>query len=331
MNKITIRDVAKEAGVSIATVSKALNGVDVVKPKTKEKVLLAADRLHYVPNLMGKQLKGKTTLMLGFYTNSITGPYFSTLVDAIAKESEAYGYGVNVFISTDKKVVLNSILGNIVDGVIGFEDMITASDLEAIKREKIRAVFIDRNISSESIGSVVFDSAEAGYQATKHLTQLGHRNIAYIAGFNDVYDNEERFKGYLRALQEAKISFDAKLIIRGYFEEEASFKATVEFLKSNPKSATAFVAGNDLSAIGAIKAMRTLNYDVPKDYSVVGFDDIDLLEYFTPPLTTVQNPIVLQGKTAVHHLISLINGESVGQSIELKGNLIVRQSTHKLE
>ncbi|MGX7199794.1 LacI family DNA-binding transcriptional regulator [Enterococcus nangangensis] len=330
MNKITIRDVAKEAGVSIATVSKALNGVDVVTPKTKEKVLLAAEKLHYVPNLMGKQLKAKTTKMLGFYTSSITGPYFSTLVDAIAKEAETYGYGINVFISTDKKVVLNSILGNIVDGVIGFEDMITSGDLEAIKRERINAVFIDRNISSETIGSVVFDSYEAGKAVTEHLLHLGHRKICYIAGFNNVYDNEERFRGYLDALKGADISFDRELLIHGYFEEQASYRATLEFLKDNPAKATAFVGGNDLSAIGAVKAMRTLGYEVPKDYSVVGFDDIDLLEYFTPQLTTIQNPIDLQGKTAVSHLISLINGQTKGQGIELKGNLIIRQSTRKI-
>ena len=108
-NRITIREVAKEANVSIATVSKALNGVNVVRPATKERVLAAAQRLHYVPNLMGKQLKNTKTKMLGFYTTSIKGPYFSVLVEAIAREAETHGYAVNVFLSTDKRVVLNSI------------------------------------------------------------------------------------------------------------------------------------------------------------------------------------------------------------------------------
>lgn len=330
MNKITIRDVAKEAGVSIATVSKALNGIDVVRPSTKEKVEKAAQKLHYVPNLMGKQLKGKTTKMLGFYTTSMTGPYFSTLVNAIAQEAGKHGYGINVFISYDKQVVLNSILGNVVDGIIGFEDMLTPEDVAAMKQEKVKTVFIDRKISSETIGSVVFDSSKTGYLATKHLLSLGHKKIAYISGYDGVYDNEERFKGYLKALKEENLSFSSDLIYSGYFEEKASYEGTKKFLETSPQKVTAFLAGNDLSAIGAIKAIKEFGYDVPKDYSVVGFDDIDILEYFSPSLTTVKNPIQLQGEMAVKHLIQLINEQSVGKEIELKGKLLIRQSTKKI-
>lgn len=168
-NRVTIHDVAKEAGVSIATVSKALNDINVVKPATKARVLEAAKRLHYVPNVMGKQLKSGETKMLGFYTNTISGPYFSPLVEAIAKEAEKLGYGVNVFITSDKQVIINSIMGNVVDGIIGFEDLIDEQDIAAIEHEQISAVFIDRKTTRKTVGSVVFDSFTTGEKATNYL------------------------------------------------------------------------------------------------------------------------------------------------------------------
>ncbi len=229
-NRITIREVAKEANVSIATVSKALNGVNVVRPATKERVLAAAQRLHYVPNLMGKQLKNTKTKMLGFYTTSIKGPYFSVLVEAIAREAETHGYAVNVFLSTDKRVVLNRILGGMVDGIIGFEDFLTEQDLAAMEREQIKAVFIDRNIQERNFGSVVFDSFEKGKAATKYLLSLGHKKIVFISGIAGVYDSDERLRGYCEALKEAGISWRSDYQLQGFFEEERTRASVQQFL-----------------------------------------------------------------------------------------------------
>jgi DNA-binding LacI/PurR family transcriptional regulator len=327
--RITIREVAKEANVSISTVSKALNGVDVVRPETKERVLRVAQRLHYVPNLMGKQLKNNQTKMLGFYTTSIKGPYFSILVDSIAKEAEKQGYAVNVFLSTDKRVVLNSILGGAVDGIIGFEDFLDKNDLDAMEREKIKAVFIDRNIKSERFGSVVFDSYQKGKEATSYLYSLGHRRIAFISGITGVYDSDERLAGYHCALAEFGLIARKSDIIQGYFEEERTKKAVSLFLQREKELPSAFVAGNDLSAIGTVKALQEAGYNVPEDISVLGFDGIDLLDYFTPKLTTVRNPIALQGRTAVRHLVELIEGKQSGTSFVLQGELNIGQSTNK--
>lgn len=329
-NRITIHDVAKAANVSIATVSKALNGVDVVKPATKKRILETAEKLHYVPNVMGKQLKSGRTKMLGFYTNTISGPYFSPLVEAMAKEAERLGYGINVFITNDKQIITNSIRGNMVDGIIGFEDLIDEQELEAIKREKIKAVFIDRRTCSETIGSVVFDSFQTGQTATNYLLTKGHQRIAFVLGFEGVYDSDERFKGYQAALSNAKISFDKDIVLQGSFEEKDAYHAVQEFLKQDAvEKPSAFLAGNDLSAIGVIKGLRDLGYQVPQDFSVIGFDGIDLLEYFEPRLTTIENPIEQQAQLAVQHLIALITGEQEGQSFELSGKLLEGQSVKK--
>ncbi|MFL2104719.1 LacI family DNA-binding transcriptional regulator [Desemzia sp. FAM 23991] len=328
MNKITIKDLAKEAGVSISTVSKALNGVDVVKADTRDRILEISRRHNYVPNLMGKQLKTGKTKMIGFYTDSITGPYFNTLVESIARSAEKEGYGINVFISNNKQVVLNSIMGNIVDGIIGFQDIITKEDLKAMKREKIKAVFIDRNTADETIGSVVFDSYQKGYEATEFLIQSGHAKIGFITGYEGVYDSDERFNGYKSALNDYSIMYDKKYVLAGLFEENASYNSMTLFLKNNVNDVpTTFIAGNDLSAIGAIKSLNSLGYSIPEDFSIVGFDNIELLEYFVPKLTTVCNPISQQGERAVEHLLELINGEKKGEIIELSGELIIRNST----
>lgn len=330
-NRTTIRDVAKEANVSIATVSKALNGIDVVRPETKERVLAVAEKLHYVPNLMGKQLKNTRTKMIGFYTTSISGPYFSILVEAIAREAEKFGYAVNVFLSTDKRVVLSSILGGVVDGIIGFEDFLNSDDLAAIRREQIKAVFIDRNIQDEHFGSVVFDSYEKGKAATNYLVGLGHSDIAFITGIKGVYDSDERFKGYQDALSNAGIPNREDRIIQGFFEENRSKEAVDIFLKNTRDLPTAFLAGNDLSAIGAVKAIKSNGFHVPNDFSVVGFDGIDLLDYFTPSLTTVQNPIAQQGRLAVQHLLHMIEDQGMGHAHVLNGELRISHSTKRIE
>jgi len=324
--RTTIRDVAKEANVSIATVSKALNGVDVVKASTKEKVLAAAKHLHYVPNLMGRELKTNQTKRIGFYTTSIKGPYFSVLIESIAREAEKHGYALNVFISMEKEVVLTSILGGAVDGFIGFEDMLDQEDLETIRNEAINAVFIDRNIQDHTFGSVVFNSNESAEYATSYLIAMGHRDIVFVKGFDGVFDSDERFKGYQQALKKAQIPLKANYLLEGRFEEECAYQSTKQFLHQQNDLPTAFLAGNDLSAIGVTKAIEQAGYHVPHDFSVVGFDGIELLKYFRPSLTTIVNPIKEQGELATQHLIKLINGEDKGKSFVLKGTLYEAES-----
>ncbi|WMT41168.1 LacI family DNA-binding transcriptional regulator [Paenibacillus sp. D2_2] len=159
MTKVTIKDVAREAGVSISTVSNALNDVDVLTPETKSHVLKVAKRMNYVPNLNGKLLKTGKTKMLGFFTTSVTGPYFYILVESMARECERLGYGLNVFVTKDKQVIMSNILGRRVDGVVIYEELkIDENDIVSMEKDKIKAVFLDRVIENETMGSVIFDS-----------------------------------------------------------------------------------------------------------------------------------------------------------------------------
>ncbi|MBS5961554.1 MAG: LacI family DNA-binding transcriptional regulator [Enterococcus gallinarum] len=330
--RVTTREVAREANVSIATVSKALNGLDVVTPKTIERVTEAAKKLHYTPNLMGKQLKTKTTKMIGLYTHTITGPYFNTLIEAIVEEAGNYQYGVNVLISSDKQILSSHLLGNMVDGFIGFEELIDEESLSTIRAEGVKAVFVDRKINDGSISSVVFDSQKAGRIAAQHLIENGHTKLGFLPGHPNVYDSDERYLGFQEVMAEHQLPINPDWTITGLFEEKESYENIKNYLLTTPRDKwpTAWIAGNDLSAIGVIKAIDELGMSVPEDFSVIGFDDIELLGYFKPSVTTIQNPIQEQGKQAVIELMKLINNQKKGESKTLDCQLVVRETTKRL-
>lgn len=328
MANITIKDVAKEAGVSIGTVSNALNGNRYINPDTKQRVMDAVEKLNYVPNLNGRYLKTGTTNTIGFFTNSISGQYFCSLLDAMSRQCEIRGYNLNVFITKDSSVIMGNILGKNLDGVLIYEDMtVKETEIKMFEKEGIKVVFLDREVSKKGVSSVVFDSYKAGYEACKHLINLGHKRIAFIECVDEVTDSFRRKEGYKEALRECNLPIEEELIIGGAFEEEYTYNTMKTFVRIHSSELPdAFLAGNDLSAIGCIKALLSDGYLIPKDISVMGFDDIDIAEYFNPSLTTIRNPIARQGKLAVDTLIDMIEEKKEGRIIKLEGSLIVRNS-----
>lgn len=328
MANITIKDVAKEAGVSIGTVSNALNGNRGINPETKQRVMDAINKLNYIPNLNGRYLKAGTTKTLGFFTNSISGPYFCSLMDAMCRQCETRGYNLNVFITKDSSVIMGNILGKNLDGVLIYEDTtVNEAEIRTFEKEGIKVVFLDREVCKQGVSSVLFDSFKEGYEATKHLINLGHRRIAFIECVDEVTDSLRRKQGYKAAMKECNLPMDENLIIQGAFEEEYTYNAIKSFVRlRSAELPDVFLAGNDLSAIGCIKALQSDGYQVPEDISVMGFDDIDIAQYFSPSLTTVRNPIARQGRLAVDTLIDMIEEKEQGTMIKLEGTLIIRNS-----
>lgn len=266
--------------------------------------------------------------MIGFFTNNISGPYFGGLLDAMGRQCDRLGYGMNVFITRNPQVIMGNIMGKRIDGVIIFEDtMIKDQQITQMEEEKIKAVFLDREIQKKQMSSVLFNSYQMGYEAAKYLINLGHRKISFIESVDDVFDSCERKRGYMDALKEHGIQVDKELILQGAFEEEYTYNTMKMFVRYHAdKMPEAFLAGNDLSAIGCIKLLIAEGYRIPEDVSVMGFDDIDIAQYFSPPLTTVKNPIARQGMEAVDTLIKLIEGKQEGSISRLIGNLVVRNS-----
>lgn len=329
--KVTIKEVAKEAGVAISTVSNALNGSSLVTESTRKRVIDAVEKLGYVPNVNGRILKKGRSRQLCFITSSITGEYFSRLLDAANDACVKNEYGLSIIVTKEQSMMMQHLLGRQFDGFFLFEgERIQAAEMEIIKNERLVTMFLDRSCRGQRIGSVIFDSRQVGYEITKYLINLGHKRFCFVDTADDVYDAVERKSGYLEALREYGIEEKDSKIIQGYFDEHITFSAVLALEARNRLEKcgmpTAFVCGNDQSAVGAVKALRNLGYRIPEEISVVGFDDIELAQYFDPPLTTVRNPIEKQARTAVEMMVDMLEKEAEGNQIVLEGNLIVRKS-----
>lgn len=328
MEKVTIKDVAKEAGVSIGTVSNALNGGRYINADTKKRVMDAVEKLQYVPNLNGRYLKTGATKMLGFFTNSVSGPYFCTLMDHLSRECGRQGYNLTVFVTRDTPVIMENLMGKQLDGAVIFEDTaIGQPEIDRLQKAGIPLVFLDREVKGKNISSVLFDSLKEGYEAARYLINLGHKKIVFLESVDDVLDSLRRKEGFLAAMKEFGLEVPQDAVLQGFFDEECSYNATKMYYRMHSGNMPdAFLAGNDASAIGCIKALQSEGFRVPQDISVVGFDDIDISQYFHPPLTTVRNPIARQAVEAVDLLIKMIQGDEAGAIQKLEGAMVVRES-----
>lgn len=326
MDRVTIKDVAREAGVSIGTVSNALNGGRYISSDTKEKVIHAVKKLNYIPNLNGRYLKVGSSKTIGFFTNTVTGAYFGTLLDAMSRQCDKLGYNFNIFVTKDPTVIVRNIMGQCFDGVVIYENhFLKEQEIAMIQEMGMKMVFLDREFYGTGTASVLFNSYQAGYETVKYLIHLGHRKIGFIEYMDSVLDSRRRKEGYMAALEESHLSVG--VILQGNFEEEYCFNSVINLIHSHAELLPdAFLAGNDLSAIGCIKALRAEGYQVPEDCSVIGFDDIDIAQYYRPSLTTVKNPIARQGILAINTLVGLMEGQEEGSIKLLEGNLIVRES-----
>ena len=324
--KITIKDVAREAGVSISTVSNALNNVNVLHPDTKERILEVARRLNYTPNLNGRNLKAGATGVLGLFLGAIRGPYYGELSDSIYNACKDNGYELEIFLSYDARHIMANIMGHRVDGAIILNGAIGSDQVEVLKNQGIPTVYIDRILVGDKSSSVVFDSYNGGQKAARFLLELGHKRFMFIEGEVTNYDAGERKKGFFDELKKAGITVSDDYILRGEFERKAAYDSVTEFLDSGKPLPDAVFAANDLSAIGASEAFIDGGVSVPDQVNVIGCDDIELTRLVSPSITTIRTFFEKQGVIAVDKLVKMINGES-GELITLNGRIIPREST----
>ncbi|MGC8683445.1 MAG: LacI family DNA-binding transcriptional regulator [Athalassotoga sp.] len=328
----SIKDVAKVAGVSISTVSRVLNDSQGVREELKQKVLDAVQNLNYHSNAIARALKGMPMKTLGLLIPSIENPFFPSMVRGVQDEAHRNGYTV-FLCNTDGSGIVEEtqfklLLDKKVDGVILVASKYTTKYL----KESINfpVVMIDRYVDSPNLSYVTVDHAIGVKLALDHLYSLGHRNIAFFGSKLVSSGAKERFQSYKRYLYDSKIEFDESLLAFGDYTYESGIKMTEELLKRKVKFDAIF-CGNDLIAFGVIEFLKRNGINVPKDVSVVGYDDISFSSYHTPKLTTVHQPTYEVGQMSTKIMLDMISGvDRRIKHIKIEPSLVVRETTRRI-
>ena len=333
--KATIKDVAQLSQVSATTVSMILNNKPIrATAETRERVLAAAKKLGYQPNPVAVALVTKKSRTIGLILPNIGNYFFSELSKLIERELDKNQYSLlfgNSMGTSEKDLnYLELFINKGVDGIIFVRSSKTSKNyndrfLKIVESAPVPIVLVDRVIPNPLTGSVSVDHKRGGYLAAKHLIELGHRRIACITAESTLGNVVDRLDGYKSALTEAGISFDPDLICSGNFSIATGLSLTPGLLDKN---ITAIFAFNDLIGIGAYQACHRCGLRVPKDVSIVSYDDILLSQVLDRPLTTVHQPIELIAREAVNLLFQQIDsGEKYKADIVLQPQLVVREST----
>src|SRR5215212_2802694 len=327
----TIYDVARLAGVSTATVSRALNGTGQIAPSTRATIEAAVDQLGYRPNTIARSLVTKSTQTIALLLPDISNPFYAALVSGI--QEAALGHGHTMLLCTTESDAereehyLRVLRAKQVDGAL-VDGLVLPSDrIARFVEEGFPIVCLDRDIDSRSIPLVQVDNRAGGRLATEHLLALGHTRIAHVTGAGELGISDERLAGYRDALTGAGLPVDFQLVEEGRFTDDGGHDAARRLLEREP-GVTAIFAANDLSALGVLNAVAEAGKRVPDDVSVVGFDDLHLSAYTAPPLTTIRQPAVEIATLATEILIGLTKGREVEEMRHLlEPELVVRAST----
>jgi len=328
----TIKDVARLADVSTATVSHVINDTRYVSDELRARVLDAMEVLNYRPNVLAQGLRRGETHTIGLVVPDNANPFFAEVARVVEDVGFDRGYSVILCNTGDdlerERAYIDVLIAKQVDGII----FIAAGDhhkhLAELTDANVPLVLADRDVAQSGVDVVLVDNELGGHRATEHLLDLGHRRIGCIAGPSEATPSADRVKGYARALREAGVPVQQSLIEPGDFRYEGGEEAAARLLSLDSLPSAVF-ACNDLMAIGALRAIRRAGLRVPEDISVVGFDDIVLASAVSPALTTVAQPVEQLAKISTELLLSRIEGESPSDlaRIVLDTELVVRNSS----
>jgi LacI family transcriptional regulator len=327
---VTIRDVAREAGVSVATVSRVLNDKGPVREETRHRIREVAERLRYVPHSGARSLITRRTGTLGALLPDLYGEFYSEAIRGIDQTVRRAGYHLLLSGSHEDRVEIEAVLRAMrgrVDGLIVMAPDLDAQTLRANLPETLPVVLLNCLVDGLAIDSINVDNYGGALGVIRHLAGLGHRRIALLSGPPGNYDAQERRRGYRDALLSLSLDWSEELEIPGDFTEESGFRCAARILALRPRP-TAVFAANDSMAIGLLGALRQRDVAVPERMALAGFDDIPIARYVTPPLTSVRVPIAELGSRAVEHLLRSLErgGESEREHETLATTLVVRAS-----
>lgn len=326
----SIRQVARQAGVSIATVSRALTTPDKVSDKTLKKVLAQVERSRYKPNLLARNFRSKRAYSVVVLVPNIANPFFAEIIRGIEQVAQQHGYAVLLGDTEGREDREDYYVGLVetrqADGLIQLHPRLPKAARGANGSLEIPLVNACEYIEDAPCPRVGIDNAAAAREMTKYLLDLGHRRIGVVLGPDSSPLTSERLRGYKLALRAAKIAFDEGLIAQGDFTM-SSGRAAAEKLFKAKQQPTAIFCFNDEMALGAIRFLKSTGRCVPQDVSVVGFDDIEFASFCDPPLTTIEQPTREIGNKAMSLLFDMLNGAKAEPSMHtLPIKLIVRDS-----
>ena len=334
--RVSIKDIAKAAGVSHPTVSRALSDSPLISEETKVRIQRLAQEMGYSPNALARGLVTRQTYSVGVVVTTIADPFVAEIVQGIEATAHDHGYTVilcNSESTPEREIASVEMLrSERVDGVIVTASRVGALYLEYL--EQIGGPIVLINNHNEESGrytfSVSVDNRHGGRLAAEHLVQLGHRRIAYVAGPANHSSDLDRLAGYRQALVKGGIEPDPAWVVPGNGRPDGGEEALQTILALDPRP-TAVFCYNDMTAIGLIHAAQQAGLAIPQDMAVVGFDDILFASYLYPPLTTVAQPKVEMGQQAMHMMLSLITAKEESEedlaNVIVKGKLIVRASS----
>jgi LacI family transcriptional regulator len=326
--KVTIRDVAEHAGVSVATVSKVINQRYGVSAGTEARVKAVIKKLGYQASLVAQSLRNHRTNVLGILVADLE-PFSAEFLKGAGDAIRGSGFELVVYSAGGQASdqvgwenrYLSRLSGTLLDGAV----LVTPTVVDV--RVDVPVVAADPHSGLSTLPTIDSDNLSGAVLAVRHLIELGHRRIAMLSGRPDLQSAHLREQGYRRALEAAGLAVEETLVQPGGYDPGVSITAARSLLTGADRP-TAIFAGNDLSAIATIEVATELGLRVPEDLSVVGFDNIPESALSSPPLTTVDQPIRIMGQRAVDLLIHLVNDEQVGCThVTLPTNLVIRQST----
>ncbi|MBU8880431.1 LacI family transcriptional regulator [Bacillus sp. FJAT-29790] len=329
---VTIKDVAKLAGVSVATVSRVINNKGYVSAETVHKVKDVMKRLKYEPNQVARGLTAKKTKTIALIVPDILNPFFPVLARGVEDVATLHGFTLILCNSDEsgikEKSYIDVLRKKYVDGIIFASNNLSLEDIEGLEKANIPLVVLDRAPNMETNCVIRVDNYSGAIQAVQHLIDVGCKKIAHIYGPLEYNTARERLAGYEDIVKNSPW-FTPTLMVPGDFTIDGGKKATEELLRNHPDIDGIF-SGNDMMAVGVLKQLHSKNIQVPDQIAVCGFDGINLTEITQPELTTVVQPIYQAGKLAAEKLITRINKQLIeNEIINLEVSLVVRDSTRR--
>lgn len=330
----TIKDIAKLAKVSPATVSYVLNNTRYVSPDKIERVLKAVAEFNYVPNAVARGLRVKENKTIGLILSDITNPFFPDLAKGCEDEAQTKGFNVVMMNTNDQSERTRSALLQLREGKL--DGLIVASAktqdapmLQELIQQGYPIVLAHRKLPDLSVNAVIADNFNGSQAATRHLLSLGHRKIGYITGVTDSFVNSERFNGYQMALVDAGITIMPEWISQGHGRYEFSYQAALKIIDLPADiRPTAIIAGNDMSALAVLDATLDMKLRIPEDLALIGIDDLFLAQSRAIQLTSVRIPRYEMGQQATRILLDLIGQKQPSSPSEfiLPAKLIIRKT-----